>query len=150
MHQFRQEYLVCIDTVQVCTSILRKSNQYKDEYTETCDVKVNYTCIYLSVIDNATFLRNHIFLTFLQKYPCKGSITIMSLWYALRIFLIFQLGKYHIKARFLRYLVEKNAEYVTMFPPNFYMILFFFNISNIDVSACTVIDLKLWYWCVRL
>lgn len=25
-----------------------------------------------------------------------------------------------------------------------------FNISNIDVSACTIIDLKLWYWCVRL
>lgn len=71
------------------------------------------------------------FLKTFQKYLCKCYITVMSVLYSW-IFFIFQLGKYHIKARFLRYLVEKNAEYV--FPPNFYMI-HFFNINNIDVSS---------------
>lgn len=53
------------------------------------------------------------------------------------------MGKYYIKVRFLRYLVEKNVEYV--FFLNFYMI-YFFNINNIDVS----LSVLFYYESVRL
>lgn len=53
------------------------------------------------------------------------------------------MGKYYIKVRFLRYLVEKNVEYV--FFLNFYMI-YFFNINNVDVS----LSVLFYYESVRL
>lgn len=53
------------------------------------------------------------------------------------------MGKYYIKVRFLRYLVEKNVEYV--FFLNFYMI-YFFDINKIDVS----LSVLFYYESVRL
>lgn len=53
------------------------------------------------------------------------------------------MGKYYLKVRFLRYLVEKNVEYV--FFLNFYMI-YFFDINKIDVS----LSVLFYYESVRL